>query len=95
MPVIKSAIKKMRQARKKTGVNRVVRDNLVDVIKKYKKSPTVKGLSGLFTVVDKAAKRKVIHVNKASRIKSRMTKLLGTKSAEKTSKPKSRKTGKK
>ncbi|MBI3955662.1 30S ribosomal protein S20, partial [Candidatus Gottesmanbacteria bacterium] len=43
------------------------------------KKPTAKALASAFTQLDKAAKTNVIHKNKASRLKSRLSKLLQKK----------------
>ena len=79
MPVIKSAKKKLRQDKKRTARNRKIKDLLKSVIKKAKKTPTEKTVKEAVKIVDKAAKNHIIHKNKASRIKSALSKLLGKK----------------
>lgn len=76
MPVIKSAIKKMHQARKKTERNRGVKRGVKELLDKYKKNPSVEAFSKLVSAIDKAAKVHVIHKNKAARLKSRLSKRL-------------------
>lgn len=76
MPVIKSAIKKLRQARVKAARNKGVKVTLRELITKFRKAPAQKLFSELTSSLDKAAKTNVIHKNKASRLKSRLSKLL-------------------
>jgi small subunit ribosomal protein S20 len=57
----------------------VVRAALRTVIKSFRKSPTKKSLDKAFSALDKAAKRSIIHKNKAARLKSRLSKLVGKK----------------
>lgn len=78
MPVIKQAIKKVRQDRRKTVFNTRVRRTFKDAVAAFRKSPNVKALPGLFSALDRAAKTNVIHPNRASRLKSRLSKLVAT-----------------
>ncbi|OGG17015.1 hypothetical protein A3D77_03760 [Candidatus Gottesmanbacteria bacterium RIFCSPHIGHO2_02_FULL_39_11] len=79
MPIIKSAKKKLRQDVKRTAVNLLVRNTVKQKVKNYRKTPTVQSLKEVFKAVDTAAKKNVFHANKASRLKSRLSKLLVTK----------------
>lgn len=76
MPIIKSAIKKLRQSEKHALKNRAVKRNVKETIEKFKKSPSVKLFSQLSSVLDKASKTNVLHPNKSSRLKSRLSRLL-------------------
>jgi small subunit ribosomal protein S20 len=76
MPIIARASKKLRHDRKRTKVTMAARENLRNFVKSFRKSPTKKSLSGVFQTLDKAAKRNIIHKNKAARLKSRLSKLL-------------------
>jgi small subunit ribosomal protein S20 len=76
MPIIARAIKKMYHDRRRTKVTSTVRENLREITKSMRKNPSKKALAAVFQALDKAAKRKVIHPNKASRLKSRLSKLL-------------------
>jgi ribosomal protein S20 len=49
------------------------------LIKKVETSPDGTSLKAVISFVDKAARKKVIHPNQASRIKSRLTKLVQKK----------------
>jgi len=74
MPILKSAKKALRSAKRKRAVNLKIKKNLKEVLRNFKKNPTAKKLSLVFRVLDKAAKKKVIAKNKASRLKSRLSK---------------------
>ena len=76
MPVTKQAIKKIRQDRRKTAVNLKVRRAFKAAVLGFRKKPTRAGLTAVYRAADKAAKTNVIHKNKASRLKSRLSKLL-------------------
>lgn len=81
MPVIKSAGKKLKQSLVHRDRNRLVRSRLRDLIVDFRKGPTLLRLSKLMSSLDKAAKKNVIHANKAARIKGRMAKLIKKKKA--------------
>ncbi len=74
MPLIRSAIKKLRKDRKRTLVNKAKKEGLKDLIKKARKQKTPASLKAVFSALDKAAKTNLIHKNKASRLKSRLSK---------------------
>lgn len=76
MPITHRAIKKMRHDRKRTKATSEARKSLAALIKSMRKKPQKKTLSRVFAALDKAAKRNIIHANKASRLKSRLSKLL-------------------
>lgn len=94
MPVIKSAIKKLRQDRKHEAQNDILRASLKMSVRAAKKSKSGKSVSKAMSIVDKAAKNNLIHKNKASRMKVTLSKLAkpsSLKSAVKPS-PKTKKT---
>lgn len=74
MPVTKSAIKALRQQKKRTVLNAGIRAKLRTIIKTVKSGGGAQSLSEMYSTVDRAAKRGIIHPNKAARIKSRITK---------------------
>lgn len=74
MPILKSAIKKLRQDKKKTVVNDRYRSWLKKALKEAAEKLTKKTISEAYTAIDRAAKRKIIHPNKASRLKSNLIK---------------------
>ena len=71
MPIIKSAKKRVRTARKAAVRNSKTRRNLKSALKLFAKSPTSKSHSSAQSVLDKAANKGVIHKNKAARLKRR------------------------
>jgi small subunit ribosomal protein S20 len=79
MPIIARAAKKLRHDRKRTKQTMSVRAGLRDIVKSFRKSPTKKSLDKVFRALDKAAKRNIIHKNKAARLKSRLAKLIAKK----------------
>ncbi len=80
MPVIKQAIKKVRQDKRKTVVNLRVKKAYKAAVLNYRKNPTKEGLVNVYKLADRAAKTNVIHRKKAARIKSRLSKLIVPKS---------------
>ena len=83
MPVIKSAIKKLRQEKQ----NDQIRELLKSAIRAAKKAKTGKSVTTAISKVDKAAKLNIIHENKAARLKSSLSKLakpVRSKVADKT-----------
>ena len=74
--MLKSAIKKLKQDKKRTKVNKVYRENLRQAVKQARKEKTAKAVKLAYSALDKAAKQKVIHKNKAARLKSRLMKLI-------------------
>jgi small subunit ribosomal protein S20 len=83
MPVTISAKKALRRDQQRTIVNRRIRLQLKKALKRARTNPTNKVLSQTASVLDRAAKKRVIHPSKAARLKSRLAKL-----AQKAKKPK-------
>ncbi|NTU46578.1 30S ribosomal protein S20 [Candidatus Roizmanbacteria bacterium] len=79
MPNIQSAKKKVRKDVKKTARNDEQRLKVKKTVKKIVKTPktakNAKELNGAYSTIDKAAKKKVIHKNKAARLKAKISKL--------------------
>ena len=61
MPVIKSAIKKLRHDQKREVENDVLRKNLKDTVKKALKKKTPSDVKSAVSVVDKAVKKNLLH----------------------------------
>lgn len=89
MPVTKSAKKALKQSRKKAAVNKPVRTRVKSVIANVRKLPTVENLKKAYSVLDRAAKKKVIKKGKVNRLKSRLTKLVNQTLKEKAAPKKS------
>src|SRR5258708_6468549 len=79
MPVIKSAKKKLRQDKKRQIENKKIRDLLKKVVKEATKNATDKTVRQAFSVIDKSAKKHLIHKNKAAHLKSSLSKKLALK----------------
>lgn len=91
MPVTKQARKKLRQDLKREKKNRDLKSKFKKTLKDTRTSPTAKKLSEAAKVIDKAAKKNVIHKNKAARLKSRLAKLSGSKTTNKPTPEKKKK----
>jgi len=76
MPVTKSARKKVRKDKKRTALNRNKKLALKETVKAARKKPTLETLRKAYSYLDKAAKTHLIHKNKASRLKSRLARLV-------------------
>ena len=88
MPLIKSAQKKMRKDKKLTVHNAVIKSRLKDLLKKARRNPSPDSLKELQSARDKAVKTKFIKANKASRLKSRVSKLTEPVTQTKKASPK-------
>jgi small subunit ribosomal protein S20 len=95
MPVIKSAIKKARQDEQARKHNRVIRNDYRLAVKKFRKVATEgsskkanDALAEAYSLIDRAAKRNVIHKKGANRRKSRLAALLSVDKSKKTISPK-------
>ena len=69
MPIIKSAKKRVRTANKAAIRNSKTKRNLKAAMKLFASSPSSKTHSSAQSTLDKAAKKNVIHKNKAARLK--------------------------
>ncbi|MDI6717612.1 MAG: 30S ribosomal protein S20 [Patescibacteria group bacterium] len=82
MPKIKSAKKALRQSIKRRAINVKKKTELKGAIKHYKKlvvsnkEEAKKYLSQVYKKLDKSAKIKLIKKNKASRLKSKLSKIV-------------------
>lgn len=83
MPTTKSAAKAMRASARKRAINLVTISKYKDAVKAARKAAAAKqkdaaakALSLAFKQLDKAAKKHVIHQNKAARLKSRLSRAM-------------------
>lgn len=80
MPRLKSSFKRMKQEKKARERNRRARAKMKKVIKKVRKASdkekAQQALNSAIPVIDKTARKGIIHKNTASRYKSRLTKLV-------------------
>ncbi len=77
MPIIKSAIKKMKQDKVRTARNKKYEETYKSTVRQLKKG--TKSLDDAYSSIDKAAKKKVIHKKKAGRLKALASKLVAAK----------------
>lgn len=80
MPITRSAKKALRQSVTRKAANTSKKKTLKEAVKAYKKAPSAQLLAVVFQQLDKAAKVNVIKKNTASRLKSRLSKKLNSKS---------------
>lgn len=73
MPVIKSAIKKLRKDRKREKSNDALRASLDNAVRDARKSPSK--ISKAFSIIDRAIKKNLIHANRGARMKMSLGKL--------------------
>lgn len=76
MPRIKSAKKRMRQTRSRTEHNRTQRSAVRTSVKKARAETTVESVNAAIRVLDRGARKGVLHRNAAARKKSRLLKKL-------------------
>jgi small subunit ribosomal protein S20 len=79
MPILKSAKKKLKKDIKKTKQNEeylLKINKVLKTIKKDKDDEVQQLIKKAYSIIDKAAKRSIIHKNKAARLKSKMTKFI-------------------
>lgn len=83
MPITKSAQKALRKDKRKTMVNLPIKTSYREAVKTMRQKPTLENLTKASIILDRAAKKKVIHKNKAARLKSKLVKLLSKKGKKK------------
>lgn len=86
MPVTTTAKRALRGSRRKESVNKIIVSRLELAIRSAKKSKLKEKILKAVSLADRAAKKKVIHKNKAARIKSQLAKLLPAKLSPKSAK---------
>lgn len=82
MPIMKAAVKALRQSEKRRTVNRTIKINVKKAIKEMKalyaakkKDEFLKKLPEVMSIIDKAAKNRMFHKNTASRKKSSLARM--------------------
>ena len=80
MPNIKSAGKRMRLSREARGANRVKRSRIRTAIRRVREAESPEQADRLRRVavalIDRAAARRIMHPNKAGRMKSRLDRMV-------------------
>lgn len=79
MPIIKSAIKKLRQDNKRTVHNRQIKDAIKRAIKNAQAKKTAQSVKTAISLVNRAVKKHIYHKNKSARLTSNLAKLLNKK----------------
>jgi len=78
----KSALKRIRQTEKRRVHNRYYGKTMRNAVRKFRamdnKKEAEEKLPGIVSLIDKLAKRSIIHKNKASNLKSKLTKQINT-----------------
>ena len=75
MPVTKTAKRALRSSKRKEKVNKITISGLESAIRVAEKSKKEAKIKIAVSLADRASKRKIIHKNKAARIKSSLSKL--------------------
>ena len=88
MPITKTAKRALRSSNTKKEVNRIVKTRLEVALRLAKKQSSEKNVLKAISLLDRTARKKVIHKNKAARLKSGLAKLLTIKRAQTTKKSK-------
>jgi small subunit ribosomal protein S20 len=76
MPILKHAKKKLKQDKKRNIQNRKIKEAFRKLVKAAKADKTAESLSKAFSAVDKAAKQNILPKNRASRMKSSLSKIV-------------------
>ncbi|MFH1863878.1 MAG: 30S ribosomal protein S20 [bacterium] len=76
MPVTKTAKRALRGSKRKEKVNSLIISRLEASLRLAKKTGKKEAILKAISLTDRANKKKVIHNNKAARIKSALSKLL-------------------
>lgn len=76
MPVTKTAKRALRASKRKEAVNKKLSSRLAIAIRIARGSKGVEKINKAISLADRSANKKIIHKNKASRIKSTLSKLL-------------------
>lgn len=75
MPIIQSAIKKLRKDKARTLRNSKKEAVIKTLLKKARTESSLANLKAVFSILDRAVKTNLIPKNRASRLKSRLAKL--------------------
>jgi small subunit ribosomal protein S20 len=76
MPVTKTAKRALKGSLKKGAINKLIIAKLEATVRSAQKSKSKEKILEAISLADQAAKKKVIHKNKAARIKSKLSKLM-------------------
>jgi ribosomal protein S20 len=77
MPISRSAKKSQRKSVKNKKVNVSFKEKLKKLIKSYLVKPTAERYKEVQSMLDQAKQKNIFHINKVSRLKSRLNKKFG------------------
>jgi small subunit ribosomal protein S20 len=86
MPVTKTAKRALRGSKNKRRINELLLKRLEIALRSAKKTKKIESVIKAVSLTDRAAKKQVIHKNKAARIKSQLSKLISGKAKPKATK---------
>jgi small subunit ribosomal protein S20 len=84
LPTHKSAEKRLKTSEKANIRNKAIKSRIMTLLKKTETSSDEASLKEAVSFLDKAARKGTIHPNKASRIKSRLTRQVQKKASSAT-----------
>ena len=78
MPISRSAKKSLRKSITNRKDNVTLKNKFKEMVKKFLAKPSQKGMEEAQSMLDKAVKKGILHKNKVARMKSQMSKKIGT-----------------
>lgn len=91
MPIIKSAIKRMKQTAKRRERNVATKRNIKSAVKAFMAKPTAEGLSKAQSELDTAVKKNLLNKNTVARRKSQLSKVAKDAGVKLAAKPAAKK----
>lgn len=81
MPVTASARKALRRDRHRASVNQPIRARFHEAIRQALAEPSEEAIAVAYGAIDQAKKKRVIHANRADRLKSRLMRSIKRKAS--------------
>ncbi len=91
MPIIKSAIKRMKQTAKRSERNVATKRDIKSAVKAFMAKPTAEGLSQAQSELDTAVKKNLLNKNTVARRKSQLSKVAKNAGVKLAAKPAAKK----
>jgi small subunit ribosomal protein S20 len=92
MPISRSAKKSLRKSITNRKDNVSLKNKFKEMVKKFLAKPSQKGMEEAQSMLDKAVKKGILHKNKVARMKSQMSKKIGTEGVKVVVKKSAKKT---
>ncbi|MFH0863560.1 MAG: 30S ribosomal protein S20 [Candidatus Gottesmanbacteria bacterium] len=86
MPITLSAKKKVRQDKRRRNTNLSTIYKVQTALSSSRKTPSLQNIKSATSIIDKAVKKKIIHKNKAARLKARLVKKFNSQKPNRASK---------